>query len=122
MYGTPIDGPAWKDIRRLVAELKELQSALIAPPVPEAVSITYSDLGYSIWDGVRTTIRRDGDDIYLFAANTAGDPAEVSMQLSLPVQHAAKVYGSDRELPVEQNCIHDRFAGFGVNIYRLRAA
>jgi hypothetical protein len=122
MYGTPIDGPVWIDICRLVAELKFLQPALCAPPLPQPVAITYTDLGYSIWDGVRTLVRRNGDDIYLFAANTAADPAEVSIQLNIPVQRTATVCGSDRELPVEQNSIHDCFAGFGVQVYWLRAA
>jgi hypothetical protein len=122
MYGTPIDGPVWKDICRLVAELKSLQPALCAPPLPQPIAITYTDLGYSIWDGVRTLIRRNGDDIYLFAANTAADPAEVSIQLGIPVRRTAKVCDSDREFPVGQNSIHDCLAGFGVQVYHLRGA
>jgi hypothetical protein len=121
MYRTPAQGPVWEDIKTLVAELRGLSPALVSPPLAEPVEVDYADLGFTIWDGVRALARRQGRDIYLFAANTSLDPAEASMRIPAETGQVALVAGEDRAVPVVKNVIHDYFEPYGVHIYRLQA-
>ena len=122
MNKTPTRGPVWEDIKTLVGELRGLHQALAAPPLAGLIQVEYADLGFTIWDGVRTRARRCDREIYLFAANTAFDPAEVSMRLPADIGSAALVVGEDRELPVENRVVRDYFEPYGVHIYRLQTA
>ncbi|MCK4783911.1 MAG: hypothetical protein KAV87_09190 [Desulfobacteraceae bacterium] len=121
MYKVPIEHSAFKDISRVVKELRTLNDALTARPFFDPIEISYTDLGYSIWDGMVTLMRRKGDDVYLFAANTAFDPAEVTMQIPGIVNNtAALVQSEDRELAVENSSLSDYFEPYAVHVYKLK--
>ncbi len=121
MYGTPIRSQMWRDIERVVSELNGLHDALAAPRASGNVDLAYTDLGHTIWDGVGTMARLLGDDIYLFAANTAFDPARVSIGIEgVEATGAAVVEGEDRELPVTGGRIEDDFEPYGVHVYRFK--
>lgn len=120
MYRTPTTGAIWEDIKSLVKELRSLHDALCAQPVLGEIQVTYTDLGFSIWDGVRTLARRLGDYVYLFAVNTAFDPAEAAIRLPINVKNVAQVRGQDRELAVKNNVLRDRFEPYAVHVYQLR--
>ena len=121
MYKMPIDHPSFKNISRVVQELRSLNDALTAKPLSDSVKISYTDLGYSIWDGVATLMRRKGDDIYLFAANTAFDPAQVTMQIPGILNNStAVVQSEDRELAIENSSLNDHFEPYAVHVYKLK--
>ena len=121
MLRTPTEGRPWEDIKLVVGELRRLEPALTAPPVPGPVEISYTDLGFSIWDGVRTLVRRRGDAVFLFAVNTAVDPAQVAVRVPIEVGNGAVVEGEDRELDVRAGLLEDRFEGHAVHVYRMKA-
>ncbi len=121
MVKTPTTGDVWENIKRLVGELRSLHDALCAPPVTGDIRITYTDLGFTIWDGVQAIARRLGKHIYLFAVNTAFDPAEVQMRLPVDVGNVAEVVGSGREVAVENSVISDRIEPYGAHVYRLES-
>ena len=121
MAGTPAAGDIWDDIKRLVGELRSLHDALCAPPVTGDIQITYTDLGFTIWDGVQAIARRLGKHIYVFAVNTAFDPAEVQMRLPEDMGNVAEVVGSDREVAVENNVLRDRIEPYGAHVYRVES-
>jgi hypothetical protein len=119
MHKTPASGAIWADTKQLVAELSLLQNALCSPQVTGRVEVSYTDLGFTIWDGVRILARCCHDGVYLFAANTAFDPAHVSIRLPVNVGSVADVIGEDRTIGVVQNTIEDQFEPYGVHVYRL---
>ena len=120
MHGTPTSGPVWGDITRLVRELHNLHDAFCAPPVTEPVEVAYTDLGYTVWDGVRVLARRLRSDTFVFAVNTQFDPAEVRIRAAVPVAASfATVVGEGREVPIEAGAIADRFEPYQVHVYRL---
>lgn len=120
MYKTPIESQAWQDVSQVVDELSRLHDALAAPPVEMPIEMSYTDLGFSIWDGVKTLVRRKGTDLYLFAANTAFDPAQVTMRMpSVGGASAATVEGEDREVSIENGTMTDSFDPYGVHVYRI---
>jgi len=119
MWNTPTGGAVWRDIRRLVGELKGMHDALCAPPVTEPVGIEYADLGFTVWDGVRVLARRLAKELYLFAVNTQFDPAEVTLRMrSLEGATRAVVVDEDREVAVENGSLSDRFEPCGTHVYR----
>lgn len=120
MYKTPADSQMFRDTCRVVGELRDLTAALTAPPCEAPVSVTYEDLGYTIWDGVLTMARRLGDEVYLFAANTAFDPARATMiSASLNGASRAAVCGEDRDVAIDDGAITDDFAPYAVHVYRV---
>lgn len=120
MYQTPVGSPAWQDIKRLVGELRRLHDALAAPRLPEPVEVSYTELGFTIWDGVRTLARRKGDELYLFAVNTAFDPAQVTMRFSgVNTKGDAVVESDDREVAVKNGTLSDHFGPYAVHVYRI---
>jgi hypothetical protein len=113
----------WRDIERVATELNRLHDALAAPPIEKEVEVSYTDLGFTIWDGVGTTARRLGQELYLFAANTAFDPARAAFRIQgVELQGTAVVEREDRELPVVGGAIEDDFEPYGVHIYRFDGA
>ena len=122
MWRTPTEGDIWRDIKRVVGDLSRMHDALCAPPVAEPVEISYSDLGFTVWDGVRVLARRLGGHLYLFAVNTQFDPAEVSLRMrSLEGATHAMVVDEDREVAVENGSISDRFEPYAPHVYRIEA-
>jgi hypothetical protein len=113
MYNTPVTGPTWEAVVRVVRELRELGPLLAASCLGTAVAVDHVDLGFSIWDGVRATARRKADEVLLVAVNTSADPARVSMRMPIDV---------DGEAVEGRRIVRDDFDPFGVRVYRFRAA
>jgi len=122
MARTPAGGDIWRDITRLVGELAAMHDALCAPPVSEPVEISYTDLGFTVWDGVRLLARRLGERVYVFAVNTQFDPAEVTVRMkSLQGAKCVIVVDEDREVSVENGSISDRFEPYVAHVYCIEA-
>ena len=122
MNKTPASGQIWEDIKHLVAGLNSLHDALCSPPVAGEIKVSYTDLGYTIWDGIRVLARRKENDVYLFAVNTAFDPAQAAIELPVDIGNSAEVVGENREIKVNGHTIEDQFGPYGVHIYRIQSA
>lgn len=119
MYRTPTEGQIWKDVCRLVAELRGLHDVLAAPACNRPMTIRYKDLGFSIWDGVRVAVRRMPGCVYVIAVNTAFDPAEVTLTFAEELGNVATVVSEGREMGVERNSLRDSFEPYGTHVYRI---
>ena len=120
MYRTPVDSQAWRDVSRLVGELRLLHDVLCAPKVDEPIEISYTDLGFTIWDGVRISARRIGGSPYILAANTAFDRARAAIRMPCLVgPQSAVVVNEDRQIPIVAGCLQDDFDPFAVHVYRM---
>ncbi|MHC4872279.1 MAG: hypothetical protein ACYTFY_10580 [Planctomycetota bacterium] len=118
MYKTPLDSQMWQDTCRVVGELKGLTEGLTAPPYEKQLTVSYEELGYTIWEGVITLARCTGDKLYIFAANTAFDPARAEIKVDgLNRSSNAVVVGENREVAVEQGSFRDDFEPYGVHVY-----
>jgi hypothetical protein len=107
----------------VATELSGLHDALAAPLVSGQIEVSHTDLGFTIWDGVGATARHLGNDLYLFATNTAFDPARVSFDIEgVDIKGAVTVEGEDRELPLTAGRIEDDFEPYGVHVYRIVGA
>jgi len=123
MAHTPAEGDIWRDITRLVGELAAMHDALCAPPVIEDIEISYADIGFTVWDGVQLTARRQRDALYIFAVNTQFDPAQVTVRMkSLHGAARATVLDEDREVAVENGLIGDRFEPYETHVYRIEVS
>lgn len=119
MWNTPTRGEIWRDITRLVKELRALHDALCAPPVPEPATVSYADLGFTVWDGVRLLARYGQGTVTVFAVNTQFDPAEVTIRMPcLAAVTQVQVLGEERDVPVAAGALRDRFEPYGVHVYR----
>ena len=82
--------------------------------------MSYADLGFTIWDGVRVLARRLQDAVYLFAVNTQFDPMQATVRMkSIEGATKAFVVHEGREVPVEGGAITDRFDPYDVRVYRV---
>jgi len=71
---------------------------------------------------VRTSARRSGGSLYVLAANTAFDPARVSIRMPCPVgPQVAVVESEDRQVPIDGGCLRDDFDPYAVHVYRIDA-
>jgi len=123
MWKTPAHGEIWDVITRLVGELRALHDALCAAPVPEPAALSYTDLGFTVWDGVRLLARRRRDTVTVFAVNTQFDPAQVTIRMPcLEGANHVQVVTEARELPLESGAFSDRFEPYDVHVYRGVAA
>ncbi len=120
MHRTPVGGEVWKSITKLVGQLRQLHDALVAPPVLDCAAIEYVDLGHTIWDGVRLLIRRSNGTLFVFAVNTAREPAEIALQLPVAARSPAIVEFEERQLLVSRDRLCDRFEPFEVHVYRIK--
>lgn len=64
--------------------------------------------------------RRDKCALYLFTASTSANPATAEFQLTGPAPGGTVVVlGEDRSIPLDNNKFSDRFAAYGVHLYKL---
>ena len=123
MARTPAEGDVWRDITRLVGELRSLHNALCAPPVMDDIEISYADIGFTVWDGVQLLARRLRDALYILAVNTQFDPAEMTVRMkSLDGAARATVLDENREVAVEGGSMGDRFGPYEAHVYRIEVS
>ncbi len=119
MYKTPVRGSAWKNICRVVSELRSLHDALASPELPGTIRVSHRDLGFTIWEGVRVLARRLGNQIFVFAVNTSFDPAEATIHLPLKSPGTIQRVGERGRLTIRHGSFTDSFGPYGVRVYRI---
>ncbi len=119
LHKTPVGSDAWKAVTHVARELRELCEALTSPAYAGRLAVTYTDIGFTIWDGVKLLARQDRHSLWLFAVNTAFDPAKISIHIPDTSCHRATVAGENREVKFDNSTIHDFFEPYGVHVYRM---
>ena len=118
LYNVPLDSEAWRNARRLASELNAIHDVLASPPIDMPLESSYENLGFSIWRGVETLVKERDGKRWLFAVNSAFDPAVVTWN-GLDETERLRVLGEDRDVPVHDGTATDRFEPYGVNVYEL---
>jgi hypothetical protein len=109
------DPPLWEAHRRLVAELNDLASVIVAPGRGDRVEPNDGD------GMIRAVIKSDGTRRFLFAANDAQTGSKsVSFPLPLQDDGMIEVYGENRRVRIEKGTLIDTFAPLDVIVYRLK--
>ncbi|MSP12221.1 MAG: hypothetical protein EXR62_04595 [Chloroflexi bacterium] len=120
MYQVALDQPVWQDIRRLVGELRDLHDILAGHTTNLPLRPRYRNLGYSIWKGVQILVKQAGDQLYLLAANSAFDPAEVTWSgFNQTSATHLRVLGEERQVPIHNGAATDTFEPYAVHVYAL---
>ena len=102
------------------AELAQLEPVLLTPNLAEHVFEPAQGEGE-----VHTSLKRLGDDIYVFAVNPTREAARVSIDLAQltdasPVAEAQVLF-ENRSVTVEGGIITEDFDALAVHIYKVAA-
>ncbi|MAE64224.1 MAG: hypothetical protein CMJ18_08100 [Phycisphaeraceae bacterium] len=118
LYRIPIDASAWLDVRRVIGELAGLHDVLAAPCRNEPLEVSYTEFGFSDWDGVQTIVKQHDGQPWIFAANSQFDPMIATFD-NLPdgLGGKVRVRGEDREVAIENGTLTDRFQPYEVHVY-----
>ncbi len=74
LHRVPLESAAWRDVCRVVAELRALEGVLTAPESTEAFAVEYEELGFGDWTGVEILAKVHEGRTWIIAANTQFDP------------------------------------------------
>ena len=103
-------------------ELHDLQAAVLAPDAPGVVTVTAPKPEH-----LHVCARRVGDDLFVFAVNTATEPQDVTITFSraatakgAPAMLA--VVSEARSVKLGGGAFTDRFDTYGSHVYTTRAA
>ena len=118
LYKLPVDGGAWVELCQVIGELKHLHDLLASPTLGHRLEVSYTALGFSDWDGVQTMVKLHEGGPWILAANTQFDPMIATLN-NLPDGMGSKVSvcGEDRDLPIRNGTVCDRFQPYEVHIY-----
>ena len=120
MWRVPVIAPVWADIRRLVAELRELNDVLAGRTAALPLQARYRNLGFTIWKGVGVLAKKADGKLFLLAANHAFDPAEVTWSgFERTNARALRALGEDRRIKITHGRATDRFEPYAARVYRL---
>jgi len=105
----------WQAIQRLGRELSALAPVLVQA-IPQQ-EILYADRAME--DTVKLLVKAHEDKTYLIACNASPAPVQASLQLPKGYGGEARVWFEERELPVTDGALSDRFDGYGRHVYEL---
>ena len=118
MVRLSVDHPQWRNVCRVIGELRDLHEILASPESDEKPELEYRELGYGDWTGVETLVKRHGGRPWLLTVNTQFDPMEaVFSELPEGTPGALQVYGEGRKISVTRNRFSDYFEPYEVHIY-----
>lgn len=106
-----------KGVRALNAEIESLAPVLNSPTIENGVSVASSPSTTPI----EVMMKKSGGAIYVFAAAMRDAPADGGFDLTGVDRAIVEVIGESRRIPVSGGIFHDRFAGYGVHLYKITA-
>lgn len=120
-YGVTATPETWRNITNLVARLKELSPVLVTrtPPQPAPAKIL-SGPEKDIYgnESISMLLKRYRGETYLIAVN--GTLKDVTAEFDIGGYFdRAQVMWENREIPVQNGKITDRFAPFAVHVYKV---
>ena len=120
-HGVTATPETWRNITNLVARLKELSPVLVTrtPPQPEPAKILAGpDRDIYGNESISMLLKRYRGETYLIAVN--GTLKDVTAEFDIGgYSDRAQVMWENRELPVQNGKITDRFAPFAVHVYKV---
>ena len=122
LYRLPVDGGPWLELSRVIGELDHLHDVLASPALEHALEVDYTELGFSDWDGVQTLVKQHDGAPWILAANTQFDPMIATIG-NLPdgMGERVAVHSENREVPIRDGTIQDRFQPYEVHVYGPRS-
>ncbi|WP_165252129.1 hypothetical protein [Paludisphaera soli] len=115
--GLLADEAVAREVASINARIRELAPVLNSPDVPDGASVTSSDEAIPIaW-----VVKRHGDATYVLAASLREAPTEVKIQLPDRADAKVEVLDESRTLDAPAGGWSDRFTGYQVHLYRVRA-
>lgn len=118
MFNIPFGKPVWRDIQRLVAELRGLHDVLAGRTMALRLRTSYRNLGFSIWKGVTTLAKESNGRRYLLAVNNAFDPAEVTWS-GFRRARSLRVRGEKRRVRIHRGSVTDWFEPYEAHVYEV---
>jgi hypothetical protein len=104
-------------VTALNRQIQELAPVLNRPTVPDGVLVTSS----SPHTPVHAVVKRTEAGAWLFAVAMYREETTAEFRVAgLTGEGTATVLGEDREITMRGGCFSDRFAGYGVHLYRLK--
>lgn len=118
MHKTPVDGNPWRDICKVIGELRDMHDVLAGLPWSGTLEIEYTEMGFSDWDGVEVLVKLYEGMPWILAANTQAEPMIATFS-NLPEKVAGtlEVVNEARVVKVENGKFTDRFQPYEVHIY-----
>ena len=109
-------------------QVQELAAVLNGPELSGGVSVesTPGDVSPEMRDclgggPVAATVRRRGDDTYVFAVRMESSPVRAAFRVKgLPAKARVEVLGEDRALEAAGGAFSDDFGRYAVHLYRIR--
>lgn len=92
-------------------EIADLKEAVLAPEVPDAVSVDAPQPEH-----IHTSVRRLGDELVLFTVNTATEPQEATFRLE-GAPDRLYVVSEDRSVELADGVFSDSFATYAAHVY-----
>ncbi len=92
-------------------EIMDLKGAVLSPPV-EGLEISAEQP-----EEVQASLRRVGDDIYLFVVNTSTEAQQITVKMPDAAPAELTVVSESRTVPVKDGAVTDRFEKYATHIY-----
>ncbi|MBU0608985.1 MAG: hypothetical protein KKI08_13955 [Armatimonadetes bacterium] len=106
----------WLGMPFLAREMKDLQEAVLAPDVAGIVTVKAPKPEH-----MHVCARRVGDDLFVFAVNTATEPQDVTLTIK-GAPGTLAVVSEGRSVKLDGGAFSDRFDTYESHIYTTRAA
>ena len=106
----------WLGMPFVAREMRDLQEAVLAPDAPGIVTVKAPKPEH-----LHVSARRVGNDLFIFAVNTATEPQEVSLSLKGAPATLA-VVSEGRSVTLNGGTLTDRFEVYDSHIYTTRTA
>ena len=108
----PKSPSAWKKIKQLMAELKELTPVLAAPTAEQGVTCPAP--------GIQTLVKEYDGALYIIAVNESTAPVQATFAVTGKIKKSGKVLFEDRKVRVKDGVFKDHFDGYQRHVYQLR--
>ncbi len=92
-------------------ELMDLKEAVLSPPVAGL------EIEAEQPEEAQASLRRVGDDLYLFVVNTATAAQQITVKMPQPTPAELTVVSENRAVPVKAGAVTDSFAKYATHIY-----
>ncbi|MFW6437417.1 MAG: sugar-binding protein [Armatimonadota bacterium] len=97
-------------------EAQDLKSAILAPDADDEVTVEADEPSH-----MHVAVRRAGDELYVFAVNTATEPQDATITLA-DLPDALHVVSEDRQVQTTGGAITDSFDIYATHVYTTDAA
>lgn len=110
------DDELLRAVTAINAQVQELAPVILSAPTDRSAEVSSSNAEVP----VAVMTRRHDNSIYIFAVAMRGGETTATVKLPGITSGMAEVLGETRTIPVAGEAFADKFAGYGVHLYRVR--